>query len=109
MVIKKEVKVRCILKIVLMNCYVDPEKKYIVSIKSAKLDWRTFGDVAEAAIYPSYYLNKIDGSTYIEKYQFDKKISELEENNKWQVLELKKSSYIVNKDIESWLCIAKKK
>ena len=44
-----------------------------------------------------------------EKYQFDKKISELEENNKWQVLELKKSSYIVNKDIESWLCIAKKK
>ena len=44
-----------------------------------------------------------------EKYQFNKKITELENDKKWQVLELKKSSYIINKDIESWLCIAKKK
>ena len=43
-----------------------------------------------------------------EKYNFDKKIKDLEDNKKWNVLELAKSSYIVNKDIEAWLCIAKK-
>ena len=43
------------------------------------------------------------------KYDFDKKIRELEENKKWQILELKKSDYIVNKDIKAWFCIAKKK
>jgi len=42
------------------------------------------------------------------EYKFDIKISELEKNQKWEVLELKKSSYIVNKEIEAWLCIAKK-
>ena len=42
------------------------------------------------------------------KYQFDEKIKELEENKKWQVLELKKTSYIINKNIEAWVCIAKK-
>ncbi len=44
-----------------------------------------------------------------EKYHFDKKIKDLENNKKWDVLELKKSSYIVSKDIEAWLCVAKKK
>jgi len=44
-----------------------------------------------------------------EKYDFDKKIRELEENKKWYILELKKSDYIVNKDIKAWFCIAKKK
>tara|TARA_B100001996_G_scaffold140897_1_gene107139 strand:+ start:1325 stop:1957 length:633 start_codon:yes stop_codon:yes gene_type:complete len=43
-----------------------------------------------------------------EKYEFDKKIKELENRNKWKVLELKKSNYIVNKDVEAWFCIAKK-
>ena len=43
-----------------------------------------------------------------EKYQFDKKITELENDKKWQVLELKKTGYIVNKDIEAWVCIARK-
>ena len=43
-----------------------------------------------------------------EKYDFDKKIRELEENKKWYILELKKSDYIVNKDIKAWFCIAKK-
>ncbi len=44
-----------------------------------------------------------------EKYNFDKKIKDLEDNKKWKVLELEKSSYIVKKEIEAWLCIAKKK
>ena len=43
-----------------------------------------------------------------EKYQFNKKITELENDKKWQVLELKKTGYIVNKDIEAWVCIARK-
>ena len=45
--------------------------KYIVSIKAHKIDWRTFGYIAAVAIYPSYYLNKIDGAAYVEKYQFE--------------------------------------
>jgi len=43
-----------------------------------------------------------------QKYEFDKKIKELENNNKWKVLELKKSTYIVNKDVEAWFCVGKK-
>ena len=43
-----------------------------------------------------------------EEYEFDNKIKELEQNKKWQVLELKKTGYIVNKDIEAWVCIARK-
>jgi len=42
------------------------------------------------------------------KYDFDTKINELEKDKKWKVLEIKKSSYIVNKNIEAWLCIARK-
>ena len=45
--------------------------KYIVSIKANRVDWRTFGNIAEQPIYPSFYLNKIDGAAYIEKYQFE--------------------------------------
>ena len=43
-----------------------------------------------------------------EEYEFDNKIKELEQNKKWQVLELKKTGYIVNKDIEAWVCITRK-
>jgi ubiquinone/menaquinone biosynthesis C-methylase UbiE len=41
------------------------------------------------------------------KYKFDKKITELSKNNSWKILELSKSSYIVNKSVHAWLCIAK--
>ena len=44
--------------------------KYIVTIKAKKIDWRSFGG-ALFSIYPAHYLNKIDGSAYIEKYQFE--------------------------------------
>ena len=47
------------------------ETKYIVSIKSTKIDWRNFGFIAEQSIYPSYYLDKIDGAAYLEKYQYE--------------------------------------
>jgi len=47
------------------------ETKYIVSIKSKKIDWRNMGYIAGQSIYPSYYLNKIDGAAYLEKYQYE--------------------------------------
>ena len=47
------------------------ETKYIVSIKSKKKDWGNFKSIAEAIVYPSYYLNKIDGTTFLDKYQYE--------------------------------------
>ena len=47
------------------------ESKYIVSVKSNKKEWRNLYNFAELYIYPSYYLNKIDGATYVEKYQYE--------------------------------------
>ena len=42
------------------------------------------------------------------EYEFDKKIEELTTNSIWEIIELSKSTYIVNKNIEAWLCIARK-
>ena len=42
------------------------------------------------------------------KYQFDLKIKQLSDDKLWDIIEISKSSYIVNKDINAWLCIAKK-
>ena len=42
------------------------------------------------------------------EYEFDKKIDELTTNNQWDIIEFSKSTYIVNKNIEAWLCIARK-
>ena len=42
------------------------------------------------------------------EYEFDKKIDELITNNQWEIIEFSKSTYIVNKNIEAWLCIARK-
>ena len=47
------------------------ESKYIVSVKSKEKEWRNLYDFSGLHIYPSYYLDKIDGSTYIEKYQYE--------------------------------------
>ncbi len=47
------------------------ETKYIVRVKCKKTEWRNLYGFAGLPVYPSYYLNKIDGSTYIEKYQFE--------------------------------------
>ena len=46
------------------------ETKYIVRIKAKKKDWRTFRAAAGLDPMPSYYLNKIDGAGFIEKYNF---------------------------------------
>jgi len=54
-----------------------------------------------------YICFTINEGIYTE-YKFDKKINELSKNKSWEVLNLSKSSYIVNKDVEAWLCLAKK-
>jgi len=54
-----------------------------------------------------YICFTINEGIYTE-YKFDKKINELSQNKSWKVLNLSKSSYIVNKDVEAWLCLAKK-
>ena len=54
-----------------------------------------------------YICFTINEGIYTE-YKFDKKIKELSKNKSWEVLNLSKSSYIVNKDVEAWLCLAKK-
>ncbi len=46
------------------------ETKYIVRITAKKKDWRTFRAAAGLYPMPSYYLNKIDGAGFIEKYNF---------------------------------------
>ena len=54
-----------------------------------------------------YICFTINEGIYTE-YKFDKKINELSKNKSWEVLKLSKSSYIVNKEVEAWLCLAKK-
>ena len=41
-----------------------------------------------------------------EKYGFDKKIEELSKNKLWNVKEFFKSNYIVNKNVNAWLCLS---
>ena len=54
-----------------------------------------------------YICFTINEGIYTE-YKFDKKINELSKNKSWDILKLYKTSYIVNKDVEAWLCLAKK-
>ncbi len=42
------------------------------------------------------------------EYNFDKKIDELSKRKLWEIIKINKSPYIVNKDVDAWLCIAKK-
>tara|TARA_B110000438_G_scaffold245005_1_gene245766 strand:+ start:61 stop:687 length:627 start_codon:yes stop_codon:yes gene_type:complete len=41
-----------------------------------------------------------------EKYGFDKKIKELEDNKCWKMLEFYKSNYIASKNVNAWLILA---
>ena len=41
-----------------------------------------------------------------EKYGFDNKIKELSNNKSWNVKEFFKSNYIVNKNVNAWLCLS---
>ena len=75
----------------------------------------TYGHVKARALNEFLRVTNINGyicftineGIYME-YKFDKKINELSKNKSWNVLKLFKSSYIVNKDVDAWLCLAKK-
>jgi ubiquinone/menaquinone biosynthesis C-methylase UbiE len=75
----------------------------------------TYGHVKAHALDEFVRIAKNDGyicftineGVYVE-YKFDRKIDELSKNKSWNVIKLSKSSYIVNKDVEAWLCLAKK-
>ena len=41
-----------------------------------------------------------------EKYGFDKKIKELEDNNSWKIIKFFKSNYIASKGVNAWLVLA---
>ena len=41
-----------------------------------------------------------------EEYGFDNKIKELSNNKSWSIKEFFKSDYIVNKDVNAWLCLS---
>ena len=41
-----------------------------------------------------------------EEYGFDKKINQLNKDNKWKQIEFFKSNYIASKDVNAWLCLA---
>ena len=75
----------------------------------------TYGHVRPHALSELIRITKVNG--YIcftvnegvyEKYGFDKEILELENNKIWKILRNEKSKYLVNKNVECWLCIAQK-
>ena len=75
----------------------------------------TYGHVKAHALYEFVRIVKKQGlicftinEGIYKEYKFDKMMDELSKNNLWKIIEFAKSSYIVNKDIEAWLCIAKK-
>lgn len=75
----------------------------------------TYGHVKAHALDEMLRIIKKDGlicftineGIYLE-YQFDRKMEQLSNNKLWEIINFSKCSYIVNKDIEAWLCIAKK-
>lgn len=76
----------------------------------------TYGHVKAHALDELIRIIKKDGiicftinEGIYQKYKFDKKIDNLTKNNIWEILDISKCTYIVSKEIEAWLCIAKKK
>ena len=46
------------------------ESMYIVSVESKEALWRNFQNFAGMSILPAYYVDQVDGSEFLEKYQF---------------------------------------
>ena len=74
----------------------------------------TFGHVKPNALDEFIRVTKNNGlicftinEGIYKEYGFDKKINELKNNKSWDVKEFFKSDYIVNKDVNAWLCLAK--
>ena len=76
----------------------------------------TFGHVKPIALDEFVRITKPGGlicftinEGIYEDYEFDKKISDLKENNKWHELEFFKSDYIASKNVNAWLGLYKVK
>ena len=74
----------------------------------------TFGHVKPIALDEFVRITKPGGlicftinEGIYEDYGFDKKISDLKENNKWHELEFFKSEYIASKNVNAWLGLYK--
>ena len=74
----------------------------------------TFGHVKARALDEFVRITKPGGlicftinEGIYEDYGFDKKISDLKENNKWHELEFFKSEYIASKNVNAWLGLYK--
>ena len=46
------------------------ESMYILKIESKEELWQNFDNIAGMSILPAYYVDQVDGSEFIEKYQF---------------------------------------
>ncbi|MBT3518428.1 MAG: hypothetical protein HOA19_07715, partial [Candidatus Marinimicrobia bacterium] len=46
------------------------ESKYIVSIKSKKVNWRNFLYISTMAVHPNHILKDLDGTAFLEEYAF---------------------------------------
>lgn len=44
--------------------------RYVVKVKCRKDNWRSFMYFALMSIFPSYHIDKVDGASYLKKYQF---------------------------------------
>ena len=76
----------------------------------------TFGHVKSRALDEFVRITKPGGlicftinEGIYEDYGFDKKISDLKENNKWHEVEFFKSNYIASKNVNAWLGLYKVK
>ncbi len=46
------------------------ESMYIVSVESKETQWRNFQNFANMTILPAYYVDQVDGSEFLDQYQF---------------------------------------
>ena len=46
------------------------ESMYIISVEAKNSEWQNFQIFAGMSILPAYYVDQVDGSEYLEKYQF---------------------------------------
>ena len=46
------------------------ESMYIISVEAKNAEWQNFQIFAGMSILPAYYVDQVDGSEYLEKYQF---------------------------------------
>ena len=76
----------------------------------------TFGHVKAKALGEFLRILKKNGlicftinEGIFKEYKFDIKINDLTEQNDWEIIKFLKTSYIIKKEVESWICLARKK